>query len=430
MPSSLLRPALWACSALLALSGCATRPASLATSATAEEARILEDRLIVVAVRNEAAPLGSAGSTERGYSAAGTYTVSSAARRAINELSRDYRLRKRSEWPIDVLAVHCAVFEIEAGSDRAELLTRLASDPRVALAQPLQSFATLTGAVPHSYTELQSGLEKMAVPEAHRLSTGRGVRVAVIDTGIDTAHPNLRGRVESEHNFVDDNARVFRSDRHGTAVGGVIAATQNGSAGMVGVAPDARLLAMKACWQLQPGHDAARCNSFTLAQALSRAIELRPQIINLSLTGPEDPLLRALIERAVKSGIVVVGPGAGGLASGFPGALPSVLNVVRSEALEAANGALRAPGDEVLTLTPGGGYDFASGDSMAAAAVSGVSALVLARQHPMQAGRLRELLDQSTVTHDANGTAQRMINACVAVAANMPGASCAGGARH
>ena len=95
-------------------------------------------------------------------------------------------------------------------------------------------------------------------------------------------------------------------NRHGTQVAGLIAAAANNGIGIVGVAPDVKLLAYKACWQTS-ATSAGRCNSFTLAQALADAMAARAQIINLSLVGPSDPLLAALIEKATESGLIVVG---------------------------------------------------------------------------------------------------------------------------
>ena len=87
-------------------------------------------------------------------------------------------------------------------------------------------------------------------------SRGEGVRVAIIDTGVDASHPDLAGRVVKQENFVDGSKSG--RDRHGTAVAGVIAAVENNSQGIVGIAPAARLYAMRACWPA-PRDDSAPC---------------------------------------------------------------------------------------------------------------------------------------------------------------------------
>src|SRR6202030_892738 len=124
--------------------------------------------------------------------------------------------------------------------------------------------------------------------DAHPWSRGEGVKVAIIDTGVDIEHPDLRGSIAAAVNFVDADDAQFRRDRHGTEMAGVIAAVANNGQGIVGIAPGARLFVFKACWQEQAGADAAHCNSFTLARALSAAFDAHAQIINMSLAGPDD----------------------------------------------------------------------------------------------------------------------------------------------
>ena len=82
--------------------------------------------------------------------------------------------------------MHCAVLEIPAATDRATLLAALAHDQRIKLAQPLQSFATRTEDYNDPYVGLQRGFQQMDVAEAHPWSRGEGVKVAIIDTGVDT----------------------------------------------------------------------------------------------------------------------------------------------------------------------------------------------------------------------------------------------------
>src|SRR6202000_1191684 len=109
---------------------------------------------------------------------------------------------------------------------------------------------------------------------------------------------------------VDADDAQFRRDRHGTEMAGVIAAVANNREGIVGVAPNARLLIFKACWQARSDADAARCNSFTLARALTAAFDAHAQVVNLSLAGPDDPLLSDLIREGQHRGVLFVGAAA------------------------------------------------------------------------------------------------------------------------
>jgi hypothetical protein len=118
-------------------------------------------------------------------------------------------------------------------------------------------------------------MRTLSVSGAHRWASGRGVRVGIIDTGVDLRHRELGGKVVATADFVARDRRTFLTDRHGTAVAGVIAASVNNHLGIVGVAPDAALVAAKACWY-EPGDRlqiTAVCSSFTLARALAFALE-------------------------------------------------------------------------------------------------------------------------------------------------------------
>ena len=281
------------------------------------------------------------------------------------------------------------------------------------MAQPLQTFSTRS-AFNDPFAALQASLTQLDIPAAQQLTRGRGVKVALVDTGVDIRHPELAGRVRYQQNFVDDDARAFRADLHGTAVAGVIAAESNNRLGIAGVAPDAELLALKACWQTSESAHAL-CNSFTLAQALAVALSHGAKIVNMSLAGPSDPLLGQLVHWGAERGVIFVGAVAeSGRAEGFPSELPDVLAVASADSpARGGTGArndrvLRAPGEQVLTLTPGGHYDFASGSSIAAANLSGVAALVLSVRE-LRTEPLRALLVQSSSAPSGS------INACNAL---------------
>ena len=122
------------------------------------------------------------------------------------------------------------------------------------------------------------------------------------------------------HSFVPEHAAAG-SLRHGTAMAGLIAAVANNHIGIVGIAPLAQVEVFEACWQLQPDNDAAACNTFTLAQALAAALASGAPLVNLSIAGPSDPLLSALVEQGMKRGITFVGAVPAGPA-GFPTSIP------------------------------------------------------------------------------------------------------------
>jgi len=382
------------------------------------------DRFIIAAVDNDpAAPLARAGTTPRGYDTITVYGPTSHARKLMRSLEEDYGLREVNAWPIEPLHMHCAVLEIPEGADRAALLDKLSHDPRIKLAQPLQTFATRTREYNDPYVDLQRGFQQMDVAGAHPWSQGDGVKVAIIDTGADIRHPDLARSVAAAANFVDADAAQFRRDRHGTEMAGVIAAIANNREGIVGVAPGARLLVFKACWQTGPDADAARCNSFTLARALVAAFDARAQVVNLSLAGPDDPLLRGLIREGLRRGILFVGA-ASPLEQGKESLLhqPGVIEVASAEGHPPLGAALYAPGREILTLMPGGHYDFATGDSIATAQVTGVVALLLAKDPGLSAAAVYHLLRETSAQAGAGEGAH--VDACAAMIALVGRGSC------
>ena len=336
---------------------------------------------IVVAFANEPHTTpGPAGTTGSHYGGEG-YRVGQSAQQQARRVAAAYSLRQVASWPIKALSMHCVVYEITDGRPVPEVLAALSKDTRVVLAQPLQEFHTLSdppaAGTPYNdpLYDLQTNLPTLGIARAHERAQGAGVRVALIDTGVDAQHPDLAGRIVRTHSFLATRAPAASLLRHGTAMAGLIAAVANNHIGIVGVAPQAQLEVFEACWQLRPDGDAAACNTFTLAQALAAALASGAPLINLSVAGPADPLLSALVQSGLRHGVTFVGA-AGAADEGFPTAIPGVIAAAGSEQA-LPPGALGAPAQHVLTLRPGAQYDFESGASVAAAELTGVIALLM-----------------------------------------------------
>ena len=412
---------------VLMVGACGNTPVRIESRALADQVSRSPDHFIIAAVDNQpTAVVAHAGSTPRGYDAIQSYGPTPAARQVLRALEKDYGLKEVSAWPIEPLHMHCAVLEVPEGADRPALLAALSRDRRIRLAQPLQSFETRTEKTYNDpYVALQRGFAQMDVAGAHPWSRGDGVKVAIIDTGADTQHPDLRDNIAAAANFVDSDDQQFQRDRHGTEMAGVIAAVANNGVGIVGIAPSARLLLFKACWQTHLDADAAQCNSFTLARALVAALDAHAQIVNLSLAGPADPLLSGLIREGVRRGVLFVGAASDDAGEGVHGLLsqPGVIEVASSESQSASSSLVYAPSREILTLLPGGHYDFASGVSIATAQVSGVVALLLAKDPALSAGDALRLL-RDTSRHSAGGEGM-LVDACAAVISLIGRGACA-----
>ncbi|MBS0365073.1 MAG: S8 family serine peptidase [Proteobacteria bacterium] len=379
---------------------------------------------LVITVRNVAQPQAlHAGSGPRGYDTVSSYGLTSAAASQSGSLARDFGLIQVSAWPMENLPVHCILFRASAPL-RDATLTRLRHDPRVESLEPLNEFRTQAQQRPapagraawmpynDPYGRLQYALHDLSVIEAQQHSRGAGVRIALIDTGVDLGHPDLQGRIAAHRNFVDADERAFRADLHGTQMAGVIAAVADNGIGIVGVAPEARLLVYKACWQ-RAGSTTSVCNSYTLAQALDAAISARADVVNLSLAGPPDPLLARLIQVGVKQGMIFVAAIPPGQSGGFPADEDGVLAVAAAE--DPGGHGVAAPARDILTLTPGGHYDFASGSSLATAEVTGIAALLLAVRHHLTAVQLRRALQLSSESVTGVTTNTPTVNASAAL---------------
>lgn len=346
---------------LLALLACCV--AAGAASAQAEEAR----RQVLVMLQLPKAHYRPDGSY------AGTYGegVGRQSRQQVaGELARAHGLEMRSEWAMPLAGVDCFVMRLPEGDTRsaAQVAQAVSGDKRVAWAQPVGLYEA-QGSQHEPLYAAQPAAQQWHLAELHQLATGRGVRVAVIDSGVQTDHPDLTGQVERSQNFVDD--RPPPAEGHGTAVAGIIAARADNGAGIAGIAPGAQLLALRACWQASETQ--TLCTSLGLAKALYAAIQQGADIINLSLGGPDDRLLGLLIDQAQARGASVVAalPSAGGP---FPANHAGVLVVGSAPPLP--EGAVIAPGRDVPSTLPGGGWGLVTGSSFAAAHAAGLLALV------------------------------------------------------
>jgi hypothetical protein len=157
---------------------------------------------------------------------------------------------------------------------------------------------------------------------------------------------------------------------------------------------------------------------------LVAAFDARAQVINLSLAGPEDALLRSLIHEGRRRGIVIVGA-----ASDAPDATlfheTGVIEVASAEAAVPGDTALHAPGREILTLLPGGRYDFATGTSIATAEVTGVVSLLLAKDRRLSSSAAYGILHDSSEHPPGDEAAGRQsVDACAAVIALLRRGSC------
>jgi subtilisin family serine protease len=315
--------------------------------------------------------------------------ASQAARnRVARRIAARHGAELRESWPMPVLGVDCYVMLVKEGKPIDEVIAAVAREPGVAGSQRMTSYAMPGAAAADPLYPVQPTASEWKLRELQRTTTGRGVKIAIVDSQVDLTHPDLAGQFVAEENFVDGPAS--RAEAHGTHVAGLIGARAGNGIGIAGVAPGARLMALRACHEVDGGR-ATLCSSLALAQALQFAVLHQANVINLSLSGPRDELLEKLLGVAMAQKIAVVAaydqnrPG-----GGFPASMPGVVPVADEALQSLPSGVYGAPGRDLPTTQPGGGWGLVNGTSYAVAQVSGLLALASERgKRPLSASLVR-----------------------------------------
>ena len=314
-----------------------------------------------------------------------------------------FGVRLAAEWPLRSIAVHCLVLDVSSIADVDALMARMRADGDIRTVQRMQDFSIYEDISRDPLLPAQTALQQMNVLAAQRLSKGAGVKVAVIDTAVDASHPDLTARVTKRQDFVGE-VQPQLAEAHGTAVAGIIAADATNGIGMVGVAPEAELIGLRACWQ---DGTSGHCNSFSLARALNVAVLDKVDVVNMSLGGPPDALLSELVQAAMDQGALVVAAQGEGDTSAFPASAPGVIAVGRSHA------GIPAPSIDVISAAPGNDYRYVSGSSVASAHVAGVAALMRAARPDLGREELVKAVHAAVTMHGKTA----MLDACRAVQA-------------
>ncbi len=241
-----------------------------------------------------------------------------------------------------------------------------------------------------AYSEsIDWGLTLLGIPQLWRLTKGEGAKVAILDTGVATDHPDLKKAVVKTKDFTRSRAGVGDHSGHGTHTAGIIAAREN-STGVVGVAPECRLFIGKVLGDNGAGSLEA------VASGIDWAIDQGADVISLSLGAPfGHPKLEAAIQRAVTANRFVIasagneGPSVDTVS--YPAMYPNVVSVgaidqKKKIARFSSRGTrvdIVAPGVDILSCYPPRGLAKLSGTSMAAPFVAGVVALMVAKHRAL-----------------------------------------------
>jgi len=274
----------------------------------------------------------------------------------------------------------------------------LEGDRVVASAQPnylftLQQDKQTGSAIPSEGDPAQYELARLHLPQAHTLTKGDDVLVAVIDSGVDIRHPELAGSVAGVFDTAKEPAAAHK---HGTAIAGLVVAHGK----LMGAAPAAKVLAVHA---FDPNDAGAQGTTFNILKGIDWAAAHGARVINMSFAGPADPAIHRSLEAARKKGIVLVAAAGNAGAKSpplYPAADPNVIAVSATDAEDklfkqsnrGPHIAVAAPGAQILVAAPDSSYEVSSGTSYSAAEVSGIVALMIQRKPDLTPEKVRNIL--------------------------------------
>jgi hypothetical protein len=316
---------------------------------------------------------------------------------AVEALARRHRLNRVESMRFQLTGTTMFRWRIADRRSVPAVVRALEADTGILSAQP-NYFTTLQeGPSPATAVGVgdpaQYALAKLQMPQAHTLAKGDKVLIAVIDSGIDSTHPELAGVIVDAFDAIGTGDKVHR---HGTGIAGAIVA----HARLMGIAPGAQILAVRAFASVRGSNEGT---TFAILKGLDWAAAHGARIINMSFAGPHDPAMARSLAAARGRGIVLIaaagnaGPKSPPL---FPAADPNVIAVTATDAddrlFPAANRgrhiAVAAPGVDLLLPAPDSSYQMTSGTSFAAAEVSGAVALLLERNPDLNPEAVRRAL--------------------------------------
>lgn len=318
----------------------------------------------------------------------------------VDQLLQDFGLTRISDTQITLISRRIVRVSVPQGFTPQQTL-QLSNDPRVVGTQPNFLYALSQQAT------VQYAVNTLGIETVHNVVRGDDTIVAVIDSGVNKAHPSLNDVILAEENFTGKKRSARES--HGTAVASIIAARE----GMVGVAPGAKVLSARVFARSEQYRQSVG-HTFDLLRGVDWAVASGAQVINMSFAGPADPVFETMLKSAADAGIVVVAAaGNYGAAAppAYPGAYDSVIAVTATDAsnklYEHANRgkyiSLSAPGVKILAARGTKGYGLNSGTSMAAAYVSGAAALLRQSQPTLGPDVFAKKLTDTAIDLGENG---------------------------
>jgi thermitase len=299
-------------------------------------------------------------------------------------------------------------------------IEKLKKDPNVEYAEPnYYLHASYTPNDPY-FSSRQYGPQKIQAPQAWDIAEGSGAKIAIVDTGVQSNHPDLAGKVVGGWDFVDNDSTPQDGNGHGTHCAGIAAAVTNNSTGIAGTAPKASILAVRVLNNSGSGTWTAVANGITYAA------DQGADVISLSLGGTvgNSGLQQAVDYAWSKGSVVVAAAGnAGNTAPNYPAYYSNAIAVASTDQNDNKSSFstygswvdVAAPGSSIYATYPTSTYASLSGTSMATPHVAGVAGLLASQGR--SASNIRAAIENTADKISGTGTywAKGRVNAYKAV---------------
>lgn len=297
------------------------------------------------------------------------------------------------------------IVKLPANASEKAVVAQLSHNPHLKFAELDRRVAS--SFVPNDpYYGSQWHLQKIGAALAWDNSHGEGVTIAILDSGVESAHPDLMPKLVAGWNFYENNANTADARGHGTKVAGTAAALGNNATGVSGVAGQAKIMPLRVS-------DANGYTSYSLiTQALTWAADQGAKVANASFSSmaASASIINAAQYMRSKGGLVVVSAGNNGIDENIT-PTTALIAVSATNSMDAKTSwssygnfvTLAAPGEGIWTTQLGGGYGSVSGTSFSSPMTAGVIALMMAANPSLSNTKIEELLIATAVDLGAAG---------------------------